>query len=263
MFIQNQVIGHRGAAAYAPENTLTAFNKAVALGCRVIEFDVMLSKDGEAFVFHDNNLMRTSNGSGDFGLVSADYLKSLDAGSWFSKQFHGEKIPTFGEVLAWMAHHDVNANIEIKPYPGATEQTTIKVISEIHRHWPKEKELPLISSFDRDALTLCHHVVPEMPLGLLLAKWQENWLQLARELDCFSVHLNKRDATHTRINEIKAQGFKVCVYTVNNKRQAYKLFNYGVDAVFSDRPDLLTRVSWVSRVLKKLILSEKSLTWPR
>ena len=260
MFIQNQVIGHRGASAYAPENTLASFDMAVALGCRFIEFDVMLSEDGEAFVFHDNELRRTSNGSGGLGLVSADYIKSLDAGTWFSKRFQGEKIPTFGEVLTWMADLDLNANIEIKPYPGTVEQTTIKVIADIHRYWPKEKQWPLISSFDQGALSLCHSIMPEMPLGLLLDKWQANWLQLAGELDCFSVHLNKRDVTKQRINEIKALGFNVCVYTVNSKRQAIKFFNYGVDAVFSDYADLLTHAFPVPPVLRKLILAAKSLT---
>ena len=111
-----KLIGHRGACAYAPENPIASFNKAQSLGCRFIEFDVMCSQDGEPFVFHDETLKRTSNGKGDLGLSSADYIQSLDAGSWFSKTFAGEKIPHFKEVLQWLIGNNMQANIEIKPY---------------------------------------------------------------------------------------------------------------------------------------------------
>ena len=234
-----RLIGHRGAAAYAPENTLAAFDKASALGCHFIEFDVMLSADGEPFVFHDEKLKRTTNGRGNFGLVTAEYIRSLDAGSWYSKQFRGEKIPSLQDAIEWLATSGVQANIEIKPYPGFTEQTTIAVLTHINRYWPQDKKLPLISSFDQSALTLCHQLAPEIPLGLLLDKWHENWLQLASDLQCFSIHLSKRAATASRVSAIKQQGYVVYVYTINRKRKAAKLFEWGVDAVFSDYPDLL------------------------
>jgi len=239
VFVIGQIIAHRGASAYAPENTIAAFDQAKALGGRMIEFDVMLSADGEAFVFHDDALKRTTNGSGEFGLVTSEYLRSLDAGSWFSKQFHGEEIPTFYEVLKWLEVHNMQANIEIKPYPNCTEQTTLAVLSAINQVWPSDKKLPLISSFDRDALKLCRQMSPNMSLGLLLHHWDNNWQELAHELGCISVHLNKWIVTKNRINEIKEAGYKVCVYTVNSKRQAKKLFRWGVDAIFSDYPDLV------------------------
>ncbi len=239
LFSENQVIGHRGAAALAPENTLAGFNKAYELGCRFIEFDVMLNADGDAFVFHDTSFKRTTNGRGEVGLASTDYLQSLDAGKWFSKRFTGERIPTLHLALDWLTDNQMQANIEIKPYPGFVEQTTISVLMHINRYWPSEKSLPLVSSFNFDALTLCHRLSPEMPLGLLLEQWRDDWLSLARSIECVSVHLAIRDATKARIQDIKQQGFAVCVYTVNRKRLAQKLFNWSVDAVFSDYPDLL------------------------
>ena len=78
------LIAHRGAAPYAPENTFAAFEKARELGARSIEFDVMMSADGELFVFHDTTFKRTTNGRGQFGDASSEYIASLDAGSWFS-----------------------------------------------------------------------------------------------------------------------------------------------------------------------------------
>ncbi|KTD23546.1 glycerophosphoryl diester phosphodiesterase [Legionella lansingensis] len=237
--LNEKIIGHRGASAYAPENTLAAFNEALALGCHYLEFDVMMSVDGEPFIFHDDNLKRTTNGQGEVGLVTAEYLRSLDAGRWFSRRYQGEKIPHFREVLEWLTFSNMQANIEIKPYPSTTEQTTVAVLSHINRYWPQNKPLPLVSSFDLAALRLCRDLAPEMPLGLLLDKWDEDWLQKAKELQCYSVHYNKRAITAARVKDIKEQGYALFVYTVNRKRQAKKFFEWGVDAVFSDYPDLL------------------------
>lgn len=235
-----KIIGHRGASAYAPENTLAAFNQALSLGCRYLEFDVMVSADGEPFVFHDDTLKRTTNGQGEVGRVTAEYLQSLDAGRWFSRRFRGEKIPHFREALEWLTFSNVHANIEIKPYPGTTEQTTVAVLSHINRYWPQNKPLPLVSSFDLAALTLCRSLAPEMPLGLLLDEWDKDWLQKAKDLQCYSVHFNKRALTAARVKEVKKEGYGLLVYTVNRRRLAKKLFEWGVDAVFSDYPDLLS-----------------------
>lgn len=232
-------MGHRGASAYAPENTIAAFDKALSLGCHIIEFDVMCSADGEPFVFHDDKLRRTTNGKGSLGLVDSAYLKTLDAGSWFSKRFKGEQIPHFKDALKWLSFSGVQANIEIKPFPGTVEQTTISVLSHIHRYWPADKELPLVSSFEWDALTLCRSIAPEMPLGLLFHHWDETWLQKAKQIDCYSIHFNRKILTADRVKAVKDQGYKVCAYTVNWRYQAKKLFSWGVDALFSDYPDLI------------------------
>lgn len=235
----NKIIGHRGAAAYAPENTFAAFNQALTLGCRHIEFDVMLSADGEPFVIHDESLKRTTNGRGDVGLVNADYLESLDAGKWFARRFCGEKIPHLSDAIKWLNFSDVNANIEIKPYPGTAQLTSVAVLSCINRFWSSEK-LPLISSFNLDALQWCRTLAPEMPIGLLLHTWDEDWLNLAEDLSCFSIHLNRKIITSERVRAIKEKGYFVLAYSVNRKRQAKKLIDLGVDALFSDYPDLLS-----------------------
>jgi glycerophosphoryl diester phosphodiesterase len=236
----DKLIGHRGACAYAPENTMASFEKAQDLGCRWVEFDVMCSADNQPFIIHDDNLKRTTNGRGEVGLVEASYLEGLDAGSWFSKKFKGEKIPHFKEILTWLAQTDMQANIEIKPFPGTAEQTAVTVLTHIHKHWPQNKPFPLVSSFEWDALTLCRSIDPDIPLGLLLHEWDKDWLKKAQQLDCFSVHFNRRILTANRVKEVKEQGYVVCAYTVNRKRLANKLFGWGVDAIFSDYPDLLT-----------------------
>lgn len=240
MLISNSIIGHRGAAAYAPENTMASFDKALALGCNCIEFDVMLSADGEPFIFHDDALKRTTNGRGQFGEVTAEYVQTLDAGKWFSRHFKGEKIPHFRDVIQWLVFTGINANVEIKPFPGTTEQTAVAVLSSINRFWPSNKELPLVSSFDYEALVLCRTLSPELPLGLLLDSWDEKWQQKAADLHCYSIHFNKSVLTAKRVLAIKEAGYQLYAYTVNRRRQARKLLDWGVDAVFSDYPDLLS-----------------------
>lgn len=239
LLLNTKIIGHRGAAAYAPENTIASFEKAFQLGCRFIEFDVMLSADGEPFIFHDENLKRTTNGKGMFGLVKAEYLQNLDAGRWFSRAYKNEKIPSFSDTLAWLIEKDVQANIEIKPYPGTVEQTTIAVLTELNKLWPHDKDFPLISSFEYDALTLCRSLSPEALLGFLMHEWDKDWYKKAKDIDCYSIHCNRKILTASRIEEIKSKGFKLLAYTVNRRRQAKKFFALGVDAIFSDYPDLL------------------------
>ncbi|MCC5791580.1 MAG: glycerophosphodiester phosphodiesterase [Legionellaceae bacterium] len=233
------LIAHRGASAYAPENTIAAFDKAVVMGARMLEFDVMLSEDGEPFVIHDERLKRTSNGRGKVGEVSAEYLQSLDAGSWFSRQFKGEPIPHLKQVLQWLIFAGIQANIEIKPFPGTASQTAIAVMSCLNRFWPPNQTLPLISSFDWSVLQLCRRLAPETPLALLMHDWQQHWLAEAESLQVSSVHLNRKILTRERAQLIKSKGYQLAVYTVNRRRQAQKYFDWGVDAIFSDYPDLL------------------------
>ncbi|WP_367606059.1 glycerophosphodiester phosphodiesterase [Legionella sp. W05-934-2] len=233
------LIAHRGASGYAPENTIAAFDKALALGCLMIEFDVMLSQDGEPFVFHDDKLKRTTNGRGEIGQVTAEYLQSLDAGKWFHRQFKGEKIPHLKDALKWLSLTNMKANIEIKPYPGTTEETTMVVLTHINRHWPHNRSLPLVSSFDYEALLCARSISPELPLGLLMHEWDDNWQQKADYLSAYSVHLHYKIATRAHVTSIKEKGYAVAVYTVNRKRLANKLLSWGVDGLFTDYPDLL------------------------
>jgi glycerophosphoryl diester phosphodiesterase len=93
------VIAHRGASTYAPENTVAAFDLALHLGCRHLELDVDLSRDGHIVDMHDDTVDRTTNGTGPVGSHTLAELRALDAGAWFGPQFTGERIPTYAEIL--------------------------------------------------------------------------------------------------------------------------------------------------------------------
>ncbi|HVT62787.1 MAG TPA: glycerophosphodiester phosphodiesterase family protein, partial [Legionellaceae bacterium] len=227
------IIGHRGLAALAPENTLESFALAHQYGLKAIEFDVMLSADGEAFVFHDLNLKRTTNGKGQVGLVTAQYLKGLDAGSWFSKHYAGIRIPTLRETLLWLLKHQMTANIEIKPFPGCIHQTVHVVLDLLKELWPSASPLPLISSFETEALRLCRALHPTLPLGYLLDRWQPEEISVADALNCVSMHVNHRVITRERIQLLKKHHFWVYLYTVNHQSAINKYFAWGADGIFS------------------------------
>jgi glycerophosphoryl diester phosphodiesterase len=246
------VIAHRGASAYAPENTRSAFIRAEVLGAGCIEFDVQLSADGELFVFHDDTLNRTTNGRGAFALASSEQLRQLDAGSWFSSRYKKEPLLSFKEALLWFSTRSIKANIEVKAPKERIEETTLAVLREINRHWPMSKPLPLVSSFELEALRLCANLIPDLPLGLLLSTWRDDCLTLAREIGCVAVNLSRRYVTRERVALLKDADYTVCVYTVNSRSEAQRYLTWGVDAVFSDYPDLLTKPSRMQMFLKKI-----------
>lgn len=247
-----QIIAHRGASAYAPENTLPAFEKAAAMGALWTEFDVMLSHDKELFVFHDDTLERTSNGRGRVAEVSAEYLQSLDAGGWFSKQYQQTKIPTFKEVLSWLAQSGVRANIEIKSHSDNIEEVVFAVLKTLNLMWPAHLPRPVISSFDKAIIQYCRQLEPELTLSLLIDTWDEHVIAFAQEHQCISVNLHKKLATIDRIRHIKSHNLLVAAYTVNTRREALKLRARGVDAIFTNYPDIFQLSPW-HKLLKKLL----------
>ena len=109
------VIAHRGASGHAPENTLAAFKRAVALGATFIETDLQLTRDSRLVAMHDATVNRTTNGQGKVHDLTLMELRRLDAGSWFGSEFAGERIPTMDDILEFSKKHDVVFYLELKP----------------------------------------------------------------------------------------------------------------------------------------------------
>ena len=132
------VIGHRGAAARAPENTLAGLRKAHALGASWVEFDVMLSGDEVPLLIHDETLRRTTSGRGRVPALSAAAIRALDAGSWFDGTFAGERVPTLEEAVALLLDLGLHANLEVKPARGFERRTGEVVARTLARIWPAD-----------------------------------------------------------------------------------------------------------------------------
>jgi glycerophosphoryl diester phosphodiesterase len=231
-----RVIGHRGAAEAAPENTLASFREAKRQGAAWVEFDAKLSADNRAFLLHDDNIDRTSNAAGAARALTYDELRVLDAGSWKGPQFAGEKMPLLAEALALFAQEDLQFNLELKPCPGRARDTAKIVLDELAHLWPAAKPKPLISSFVLECLEIARDQAPELPRGLLLEDHPVNWLDLAQNLKADTVNIWDQAATPEWVAEIKAEGYGLLVYTVNDAARARQLIDWGVDGIFTDAP---------------------------
>ena len=167
------IFAHRGASANAPENTLAAFELAVRLGAKAIELDTMLSRDGIPVVIHDHTLERTTNGHGLVSDHDQSDLIQLDAGSWFSETFKGEKIPLLREVLERFSHN-ILINIELKNYHAPHDtltETVMKMVDELDL-W----DSVLFSSFLPRNLKLIQNQKPEAKIALLCPSGIKGWL---------------------------------------------------------------------------------------
>ena len=232
-----RLIAHRLGGALAPENTLAGLAIAARLGCKAVEFDVMLSCDGVPLVIHDESLQRTTDGTGCVADRDAAGLLQLDAGSKHHAAFAGEKIPTFAEVLNACQRLGILPNAEIKPAKGFDAETARETVRTIAQHWHGSMP-PLVSSFSFAALEVVRDIAPQLPRALEVVAVPDDWRQQVTALGCVGFHASARDNDLALLRECRAFGLPMAIWTVNDLHQAEALFAAGMDAVFSDRPDL-------------------------
>ncbi len=236
------VIGHRGAAGHAPENTVAGFVKAASLGVRWVEFDVRLTRDKQAIVLHDEYLERTTNGS---GLVSGrDWkdIKNYDAGSWYDPEFSCETIPTLHKAILTLQELGLGANLEIKSSPGREHESGKIIAILIKKHWPKSLPPILISSFQPDCLAAVKEQAPDLKRALIVDKVPFDWEEKLQVLGCQGLHCRHDKLNKNLARQITVRGFSLRCYTVNDFKRAELLFKWGVESVFSDYPDRIQNI---------------------
>jgi glycerophosphoryl diester phosphodiesterase len=234
------VIGHRGACGYAPENTLASIAVAAQLGATWVEVDVCITKDAVAVLMHDDQLTRTTSGHGLVLKTRFDELKNLDAGSWFDSRYANEPIPKLKQALELCASLGLGVNLEIKPSLGYEAETAEAIIRQLQ---PYIAQLPLlISSFNYETLMLFKTLLPHIPRGYLTEVIPKNWQHKLQETESQSLHFYAPFADSERIATIKAAGYRVLCYTVNQPEQARQLISMGVEGVFTDYPDRLLEI---------------------
>ena len=238
------IVGHRGAAAGAPENTLESLRLAADQGAAMVEFDVKLTAAGAPILMHDEDLDRTTTGRGAVAATVLADIRGLDAGGWFADAWRGARVPTLEDAIGLLEERGVTANIEIKPCPGREEETARAVVDCLKRRWPAAKRAwPLLSSFARDSLAAARDAAPEIPRGLLLWGKPADWSAAARSLDCVTVHCAKEDMTPEWAAEIGRLGYGLAVYTVNDPDLAARLRHWGVDSIITDDPGAMIAAS--------------------
>jgi glycerophosphoryl diester phosphodiesterase len=220
-------IGHRGARGYRPENTLSSFEHAIVLGCPWVELDVY-AVGSELIVIHDKTVDRTTNGSGLISEMTFEELRSLDAGD-------GQQIPTLDEVVA-LIDGRCSINVELK---GA--DTAGPVNSALERYcgdgWAADQFL--VSSFNHRELAKSDRTYRR---GALFHKLTDDWLDQALDLNAWSANFDYRDVDSELVNMAQKAGLKALVYTVNEPQDIRRMFDAGVDGIFSDYPDRVLAV---------------------
>jgi len=237
------VIGHRGAAAYAPENTLEGIREAANCGARWVEFDAKLTGDGVVILMHDDTLDRTTSGHGPVAQATYREIGLLDAGVWFGAAWRGTRVPRLAEALALLLELDMQANIEIKACAGREIETARAVAGVVQRCWPTNRPWPLLSSFSRASLSESRAQAPHVPRGLLIWEFAADWAAAAATLGCVSIHCADRHLTSPWADEILKAGFGLAVYTVNDPVRASELKAWGVQCLITDRPDVIIEVA--------------------
>jgi len=234
-----RVIGHRGAAAYAPENTLAGFRRATALDCRWVEFDVRLTGDGEPILLHDDRLNRTTDGRGKVSALPLEMVRRLSAGAWFGPSFAAEGVPTLQKALALLAKLGLGANVELKAVRGR-EAETGKIVADALLHlWPSAMSNLLLSSFQPAALAAAGIHAPGIARGILFSSISKKWRAVAEELGCATIHADQQFLNPVVVADVRDAGYPLLAYTVNDPARAATLFAWGVTSVFSDNPGRL------------------------
>lgn len=227
------VIAHRGACGHAPENTLAAFRKAVALGATFVETDLQLSRDARFLAIHDETVDRTTNGRGGVRDLTLAELRRLDAGSWFGSEFAGERIPTLEEILEFGKKNDVVFYLELKPggsWGGEHALTgALRESGEIPR--------TVVISFDAAVLASIRKIEPTVMTGLLFEGQMEAPLDRAVEIGARQLVVRGDLVTPGMISEAHKKDLQVICWTVNHPAHMRLLMAASVDGMISDYPD--------------------------
>ncbi|MGB9673137.1 MAG: glycerophosphodiester phosphodiesterase [Anaerolineales bacterium] len=232
------IFAHRGSSAYAPENTLAAFELAVKQEAPALELDVKLTHDGEVVVIHDPTTQRTCGKEGIVKNLTLAQLKQLDAGSHFDASFNGEKIPTLQEVFDAVGKK-LLINVEITNYTSPLDDLPIKVAQLVKNN--QLQEWVFFSSFNPIALWKIKKLLPQIPIGLLAEEgkrgnWaRSKWLEW---LNYEAIHPHHDDVTPAFVKYHHQKKRLINVYTVNQAEKMRQLFQMQVDGIFTDDPIL-------------------------
>ena len=236
------IFAHRGASAHAPENTLAAFELALAQGADGIELDAKLSGDGHVVVIHDATVDRTTDRQGRVKDISLAELRSLDAGGFFAEQYRGEKVPTLEEVFEALGKR-MFVNVELTNYstPG---DYLVESVCMLVKKCGLQKQV-LFSSFFASNLSKARGLLPEVPRGLLafnglLGVWARSFGFAFGRYQ--ALHPNLKDVTPQQVQRVHRLKRRVHVWTVNTAEDMRRLFNWDVDGIFTDDPPLAVQV---------------------
>ena len=225
------ICAHRGAMDTHPENTLAAFKEAVRLGAHMIEFDVRMSSDGHLLILHDETVDRTSNGQGKISELSLEELRQLDAGSWKSEKFSGEKIPTLKETLEVLPAN-IWLNVHIKGGAELGEKLARVIVDE-------NRLQQAVIACGVDAAGAAKKISPDILICNMERQEERSEYieETLRQESQFIQLLARRTGPHLNqeIARLKQHNIKVNYCCTNDVEELEMLLNSGIDFVLTDR----------------------------
>lgn len=229
---------HRGARAYAPENTLLAFELAFDVGAEAIECDVQRSSDGQLVIIHDGTVNRTTNGTGLVARLPLEELRALDAGRAARLP---QRIPTLDETLALVRRRGGGINLEIKGESVEESVATAEAVEPVLRGLDEAFRVRvLVSSFEHPAVRLLKERLPWLRVGALYGTraWRRrDMLAPALDMGAEAIHPGAGLVTGELVRRAHDAGLRVNVWTANRWNTIRRLIEWEVDGIFSDYPE--------------------------
>lgn len=252
--IASTIIAHRGLSSLAPENTFVAVKATAKIGATWVEIDIQLLKDDTPVVLHDNDLFRTTDGEGMVYDHTIETIETIDAGSWFDEHFKGEKLPTLKEMLEVIEELNLGLIVEVKYCLGYHDDFTKKqiehtmhvILTQLQRSPAPPRGL-IISSSYAPFLKEIRKQNNKINIGCLYSTYDKDYLTFAKSIQAVSIHLERKilldDIVRgtSMVEKIKQENMDVYVYTVNEETDAKKLFDMGIDGIFTDYPQIFPR----------------------
>ncbi len=237
-----KIIAHRGFSGAAPENTMSAFNRAIDIGADMIETDVQMTKDGVLVLFHDDDIGRITGNIGEIADYTYEELLNMDFGAWFdeAQTFKGEKIPTLAEALELIRRSDLSIYLELKDISEASslsaeqrEMFPEMVAKEVEEHGMKDRVV--YASFQYDYLikfkafreknkTLLNTM--EADADILINEYSSDYYGMNRDM-----------VTEEAVGKLHEAGKTVYVWTVNTPEDMERITGMGVDGIVTNEPE--------------------------
>ena len=232
------VIAHRGASGHAPENTMAAFERAVALGAGFIETDLHLTRDARFVAIHDSTLERTTNGTGNVRDLTLAEIRKLDAGMWFDREFMGQRVPTLEEILAFAAKHDVIFYLELK-YEAAWGMHH-SLVGALQKSGGAARTIVISSS--EATLAAMRQVDPAAMMGLIFEEPIGDYAKAGIELGVRQLCPNFSLVTPQMVEQAHRLDLQVATWTVDEVETMRAMIDAKVDGIITDFPDRLQAV---------------------
>ena len=229
------IIGHRGASAVAPENTMAAFREAIAVGADGIEFDVRLASDGVPVVIHDSTLRRTGGLNQRIADRTSQELSKVDVGSWFGPGFANETVPSLRELFTLFQSNNATLYLEMKCDSPAEYKPLAEACCRMIDEY-SFKERVVVECFQLAALEILKEIDSEIKTAALFDRAFTSIINRANEIGAMAVALHHRLARKMLVEKSKQAGLHVAVWTVDDPAWVQRARDIGIDALITNDP---------------------------